>query len=233
MTRSFAVLLDFKVLGHFLQVNEELIISLLKRLKVIYFINLPNNKVNYKKTIFIKKFGNIKFLEPENLKEFEKIIRDNKFLIKNNIGTDLRYFKILRILKKYNVPQVVISNIGFLTDSLRSSKNEVFNSFIYYFKKVIIHRFYILLAVLNIMPKIDIRFVSSKLQKKYFYDNKKKIINKLFFNQHFSIYKELILINSRSFDIFKRPKSISKRNLIVFLDIKADHSTNLTLDEKL
>ena len=232
MTRSFAVLLDFKVLGHFLQVNEELLMFLLKRLKVIYFINLPNNKINFKKKIFIKKFGNIKFLEPENLREFEKIISDNKFLIKNNIGTDLRCFRILRILKKYNVPQVVISNIGFLTDSLRSSKNEVFNSFLYYFKKVIIHRFYILLAVLNIMPKIDMRFVSSKLQKKYFYDNKKKIINKLFFNQHFSIYKELILINSRSFDIFKKPKSILKKNLIVFLDIKADHSTNLILDEK-
>ena len=135
MTRSFAVLLDFKVLGHFLQVNEELLMFLLKRLKVIYFINLKNNKINFKKKIFIKKFGNIKFLEPENLREFEKIIRDNKFLIKNNIGTDFRCFKILKILKKYNVPQVVISNIGFLTDSLRSSKNEVFNSFLYYFKK--------------------------------------------------------------------------------------------------
>ena len=174
MTRSFAVLLDFKVLGHFLQVNEELLMFLLKRFKVIYFINLPNNKINFKKKNFIKKFGNIKFLEPENLREFEKIISDNKFLIKNNIGTDLRCFRILRILKKYNVPQVVISNIGFLTDSLRSSKNEVFNSFLYYFKKVIIHRFYILLTVLNIMPKIDMKFVSSKLQKKYFYDNKKK-----------------------------------------------------------
>ena len=54
MTRSFAVLLDFKVLGHFLQVNEELLMFLLKRLKVIYFINLPNNKVNFKKKIFIK-----------------------------------------------------------------------------------------------------------------------------------------------------------------------------------
>ncbi len=151
MTRSFAVLLDFKVLEHFLQVNEELLIFLLKRFKVIYFINLPNNKVNFRKTILIKKFGNIKFLDPENLKEFEKIIRDNKFLIKNNIGTDLRCFKILRILKRYNVPQVVISNIGFLTDSVRSSKNEIINSFLYYFKKVIIHRFYILLTVLNIM----------------------------------------------------------------------------------
>ena len=52
MTRSFAVLLDFKVLGHFLQVNEELLIFLLKRLKVIYFINLPNNKVNLKKNFY-------------------------------------------------------------------------------------------------------------------------------------------------------------------------------------
>ena len=232
MTRSFAVLLDFKVLEHFLQVNEELLIFLLKRFKVIYFINLPNNKVNFRKTILIKKFGNIKFLDPENLNEFEEIIKNNNFLIKNNIGTGIKVFRILRILKRYNVPQVVISNIGFLTDSVRSSKNEIINSFLYYFKKVIIHRFYIFLAVINIMPKIDIRFVSSKLQKKYFLDNKKKIINKLFFNQHFSIYKELILVNSRSFDIFKKPKPVSKRNLIVFLDVKADHITSLTLDEK-
>ena len=233
MTRSFAVLLDFKVLGHFLQVNEELILFLSKKLKNIYFINLPNNKVNFKKKKLSKKFKNIQFLEPKNLKEFEKIIRNNKFLIKNNIGTDFQFFKILRILKKYDVPQVVISNIGFLTDSLLISKNDLFNSFIYFFKKIIIHRFYILLTVLKIMPKIDIRFVSSKLQKKYFYDNRKKLINKIFFNQHFSIYKELILVNSRSFDIFNQTKLISKKKLIVFLDIKADHSTNLILDGKI
>ena len=133
MTRSFAVLLDFKVLGHFLQVNEELILFLSKKLKNIYFINLPNNKVNFKKKKLSKKFKNIQFLEPKNLKEFEKIIRNNKFLIKNNIGTDFQFFKILRILKKYDVPQVVISNIGFLTDSLLISKNDLFNSFYIFF----------------------------------------------------------------------------------------------------
>ncbi len=83
------------------------------------------------------------------------------------------------------------------------------------------------------MPKIDIRFVSSKLQKKYFENNKKKIINKFFFNRHFSIYKKLILVNSRSFDIFKKVKRKSNKKLVVFLDIKADHETNLLLDGKI
>ena len=44
-------------------------------------------------------------------------------------------FQNIKNFKKYNVPQVVISNIGFLTDSLRSSKNEVFNSFYIILKK--------------------------------------------------------------------------------------------------
>tara|TARA_B100000902_G_C27286827_1_gene904913 strand:- start:487 stop:1692 length:1206 start_codon:yes stop_codon:yes gene_type:complete len=236
MKRSLAILLNFETLEHFLQVNHEILSFLSENLKEIYFINLPNNKFKtYKNSNKIKFLDrkNFKYLNPKNLNEFEEIIKNNNFLIKNNIGTGIKVFRILRILKIYSVPQINISNIGFLTDSLLTSKNEIVNSFLYFFKKVIIHRFYIFLAVINIMPKIDIRFVSSKLQKEYFENNKKKIINKFFFNQHFSIYKKLILVNSRSFDIFKKTKIKSNKKLIILLDIKADHETNLLLDRKI
>ncbi len=177
MKRSLAILLNFETLEHFLQVNHEILSFLSENLKEIYFINLPNNKFKtYKNSNKIKFLDrkNFKYLNPKNLNEFEEIIKNNNFLIKNNIGTGIKVFRILRILKIYSVPQINISNIGFLTDSLLTSKNEIVNSFLYFFKKVIIHRFYIFLAVINIMPKIDIRFVSSKLQKEYFENNKKK-----------------------------------------------------------
>ena len=98
----------------------------------------------------------------------------------------------------------MFSNIGFLPDTLLVSKNQIIKSFLNYFKRKIIHRFYIFLTAINLMPKIDLRFVSSKLQKKYFEQNKKKIINKLLFNQHLSQYKELMLVNSRAYDILKK-----------------------------
>ena len=148
------------------------------------------------------------------MEEFEDIIRNKNFLVKNSIATGLEFFKVLRIIKKYNVPQIMISNIGFLPDSVLVSKNEIIKSFFNYFRRKIIHRFYIFLATINLMPKIDLRFVSSKLQKKYFEQNKKKLINKLLFNQHFSQYKELMLVNSRAYDIFKkkRYKNDKKKN---------------------
>lgn len=236
MKRSLAILLNFKTLNHFLQVHHEILSFFSKKLKNIYFINLPNNKFKNYQNIIKNKLKNkkkFKYINPKNLYEFEKIIKNNNFLIKNNIGTDLKNFRILRILKKYNVPQIVISNIGFLTDSLLVSKNQIFKSFLYFLKKVIVHRFYIFLTVVNIMPKIDIRFISSKLQKNYFEENKKKLINRFFFNSHFSIYKRLILVNSRSYDIFQKTKKKLNKKLTVFLDIKADHETNLLLDEKI
>jgi len=41
------------------------------------------------------------------------------------------------------------------------------------------------------------------------------------------------LVNSRSFDIFKKTKIKSNKKLIILLDIKADHETNLLLDRKI
>ena len=233
MKRSLGILLDFSSLDQFMQVYKELLIYLSKRLNKIYFINLPNNNFVLKKNNKIVTPNKFVYLNPKNFKEFEYIIRNKNFVIKNNIGTGLKFFRILRIIKKYNVPQIMISNIGFLPDSVLVSKNEIIKSFINYFKRKIIHRFYIFLATINLMPKIDLRFVSSKLQKKYFEQNKKKIINKLLFNQHFSQYKELMLVNSRSYDIFKKKRYENDKKKTVLLDIEADHYVNMVLDGKI
>ena len=231
MKRSFAVLLDFNSLDHFIQVHKELLLYLSKRLKKIYFINIPNNNFVFRKNKIIDKKKFV-LLNPKSLEEFEDIIRNKNFLVKNSIATGLEFFKVLRIIKKYNVPQIMISNIGFLPDSVLVSKNEIIKSFFNYFRRKIIHRFYIFLATINLMPKIDLRFVSSKLQKKYFEQNKKKLINKLLFNQHFSQYKELMLVNSRAYDIFKKKRYKNDKKKTVLLDIEADHYVNMVLDGK-
>ncbi len=55
MKRSLAILLNFETLEHFLQVNYEILSFFSKKLKNIYFINLPNNKFKNYKNINKKK----------------------------------------------------------------------------------------------------------------------------------------------------------------------------------
>ena len=75
MKRSLAILLNFEALGHFLQVNHEILSFFSKKLKNIYFINLPNNKFKTNKNTIknnTKDYKKFKYFNPRNLNEFEK-----------------------------------------------------------------------------------------------------------------------------------------------------------------
>ena len=93
-------------------------------------------------------------------------------------------------------------------------------NFIYIFNKNYSHKLTVLLSNLGLVPKIQIRFTSSlKIIKNINQSLIKKILHKL--NLFYA--KEIILINSSAFDIYKKNEIKVREDKIVLIDSYIDH----------
>ena len=89
---------------------------------------------------------NIKFFNPQNVREFNTFIKGKEIILINSLGRTFSEIKVHYLLNKKNIKQIMISNIG----NIQGTKKPVFSRFLrYYFLSILI----ILKA--NLMDLID------------------------------------------------------------------------------
>ena len=217
----------FRTLSATMNVNRELINQLAYNFKNIYFVNFGNlafprdNEIddNIKN---IKKLPNMHFVNPKNFKEFNIFLKNKNLFIISNFGRSLNSLKINIFLKRKKIKIFQISNLGFF--NVQKDYNFKLRPFLaikFYFKENFFKKFAVLLSNLGIFPKIEVRFISNKHIIDQINNNpfKKKLYeNKLFFT------KELKLVNSRSYDLYKKNTLDISEDYIVHLDKDFDHA---------
>ena len=213
----------------------ELIKNLAKEFDKLYIINfvylklfsesyIKKGKFNSKLSSKIELPKNIEIFCPKNSKEFASFMSDKEIVGIHNMGRNLSDLRANLILKKFNITIIQISNIGFYNSAIPITKQDLANNFLkvisYYINKKIGQKLTLLLSNLGLAPKVDIRFISDLSIIKSI---KKSFIKNLLFKLNFFHAKELILINSRTFDEHKSINYRVFQKKIVLLDAMVNH----------
>ncbi len=196
----------------------------------IYYINIFNlnffkNSKSEKIIIKEKIPHNIIYYEPKSLIEFKNFLKDKELIAICNFGKDLEDLKKHLILNFLKIKFIQISNIGNIQWSYHGHDKQ---SFIkkFYFRaiKIYTQKFINLLSIIGLAPRIQIRFVSNLDNINAINKNKFK---KLMYRLKLFYAKELIVVNSRAYDISKENKSDISEDFIVLLDYDLDHPDDL------
>ena len=181
-----------------------------------FFINKKNSKLIIKnKKLRLPK--NIEFFNPQNIMDFKNFMQDKNIIAINSFGKTFNDLKIHFLFKYFNIKQIQISNIGNLQGKPFLVKK--YNIFVWFnkFNHDFGHILTVALSNLGLVPKIDIRFISSKKT----FDFLKK--NSLFKRLNFFYCKEHILVNSKSYDHLASNNPKVSENKIVLLDTMFNH----------
>ena len=204
-----------------------LINKISEKFEKIYIINVINLKFfSKKKKVFdytlnknFKLPQNIEFYDPQNSNDFKHFMKEKELIGISNFGTRIPELKVFFLLKRHKIRQVQISAVGnaYWKQSLGPIESFFWKNLLWKLKHVYAYKFTVLLSNLGLISKIEIRFISNPDIIRY-----KKITSSIYkkiFNYYkLSFAKELILINSRSFDIIKSSNIKVGENQIVLLD---------------
>ena len=212
---------NFENLTATINVNAELINQLSKNFKNIYFVNVGNlffpkdNKID-KNIKSIKKLSNMDFINPKNFQEFDLFLKNKDVFVISNFGIYFNAARINFFLKRKKIKIFQISNLGFFN----VAKKYDFTLKIYpiiknFFATKFFKKLSIFFSILGIFPKIEVRFISNK----NIIDNiNKHPIKKILLKKKLFFAKELELVNSKSYDLYrKNPLEISE-DYIIHLD---------------
>ena len=192
--------------------------------KKYFFINKKDNRFIVKnKKLNLPK--NIELFNPLNIKDFKNFMKDKDIIGINKFGRTFNDLNIHFLFKYFNIKQVQISDLGNLQSEIFPIKNY---NIIAWLKKLNHdwgHMATVALSNLGLVPKIDIRFISSK---KTFKSLKR---NSLFKRLNLFYYKEHILINTKTYDYIasNNPKISEKK--IVLLDVMFKHPEMLGMGD--
>ena len=182
------------------------------------FLLFKKKELGFEKLFREIKFKkNIKFYNPKNISELDFFIKDKSLHAITNIGKTLNELPIHLLLKKYEVKLFQVSNVGNKQYGDNPLKTNFLKSYLNIQGRLLLHKFFILLNLIRLIPKIEIRFMSNghwiNLSQK-----KQSIYNKFlrFFNIGYA--NKLVLINSRAYDLFYKNKFIKREKYIVLLD---------------
>tara|TARA_B100001057_G_scaffold175337_1_gene175999 strand:+ start:44723 stop:45958 length:1236 start_codon:yes stop_codon:yes gene_type:complete len=189
----------------------------------IFIINLYNLNFGVKKVDNSNFFSQLElgnkyiYFEPKNLKSFKEFIHEKKICGVVSFGIYLSNMKLLYNLKQKNIKLFQISNVG----NVNISNLFYFSSnFIKNFFSIITHRLshilIVILSNLNILPKVEIRFLSNKRWLPN--ESKNNLFKKIFNKLNLRFAKRLEIINSRSFDILMEDKKELSEKYITVLD---------------
>ena len=232
------IITTFEDYDSLLNLNKKLYDEICYEFGELYIINLKNITIFKKKhTLKKKKISNrkIKVFEPKDGAAFLSFFRNKKLIAFNALGRNFDNFKIYYYLNKISLIQILLLNIGFLSNSSDVS-NKTLKSFIYSFffkyNKKITGIFFKIITIFQIFPRIDYYLDSSKpiiknINKSFL----KKLENKFPFLK-FSYFKKGINLNSRAYDEITDNKKKSQK-YIVFIDSYFDHPDRTTREGKI
>lgn len=221
----------------FVNVNKKLISSLSKEFKTVYILNLHSLRLFKKKNFFSLKKNqkllpkNFLILNIFNTKDFNKFAKNKKLIIIINSLTKSIYdFKIYYLLKKVNAKLVMISNLGMIGNKifLETKLKNILKSY----KHIFLKGFYYvwrLMTITNIFPKIDLLLESNSVSIDAFNKGLSRKFENTFPFFKISLYRKIIRINSKSFDLLydiKKNKNRLKKKTtkyILYIDSPINH----------
>ena len=214
--------------------NSLLYKEILKEFKELYIVDLENliifkkKKIN-KKTLF--RIKGIKIFKPNNSLELINFFKGKRLIAFNCVGKSLPDFKIHYILNKINLTQILLMNIGYLNNTLEIKKDNVnFLSLYYFYNKLFTRYIFKFLTIVNIFPKIDYYFDSSKPTIKNINSSLIRKVEKVFPKFKISFFRKAVNINSRSYDDLLNKKHLKKEKYLVFLDPFFEHGDRVAIE---
>jgi len=229
ITNSKDLRIDFEL-------NNSLYKVISKKYKKFFIINLYNliNNKNYlyknKKLKYLPK--NFEIFSPKSYSELDQYLKQKKFVLFVSLGKGTKYLKTLYILKKRKAKIILNNNTNVLGKDrgmeLEINKFKFTKILKYYLNKI----YYILLRLsnfTNLTPYIDVVFESNQKNINHYNSLLLKKIGKKF-NINLSYYKELIRVNSRSYDDFISAKNNIENKYICFLDSGFDHGDRIRIE---
>lgn len=218
---------SFDTLTATINVNSELINQLSKNFKNIYFVNsgnlsFPKDPKIDENINNIEKLTNMYFVNPNNFKEFESFLKNKNVFVISNFGTYLHAIKLNFFLKRKKIKIFQISNLGFFNVPVKYDyKLNLYPIIKHFFATSFFKKISVILSNLGIFPKIEVRFISNKNIIDKIYQNP---IKKILYKNKFFYAKKLELINSKSYDLFKKNTFDISQNYIIHLDKEFDWS---------
>jgi hypothetical protein len=214
-----------------LATHSFLINQLCENFEKIYFINMFKLKLFTNWPFYEKEFSyeidnkfkvpnNIEIFIPKTIKDFEDFMIGKELIAINNIGRFLSDLKINFLLGRYPIKQIQIQNIGFYNTNTKLLNISFWKKLTFKLNKYYGHKLTVLLSDFGLLPKIQIRFTSSS---EIIDIINKSFVKKILFNLKLFYVKEFVLINSRSFDIFKKNKIKTSEDKIVLIDYNLNH----------
>ena len=214
-----------------LATHSFLINRLSENFEKIYFINMYKFKLFTNWPFYEKEFShevdnkfkfpnNIEIFIPKTIKDFEDFMIDKELIAINNVGRFLSDLKINFLLGRYPIKQIQIQNIGFHNTNTKLLNISFWEKLTFKLNKYYGHKLTVLLSNFGLLPKIQIRFTSSS---EIIDIINKSFVKKILLKLKLFYVKEFVLINSRSFDIFKKNEIKTSEDKIVLIDFNLNH----------
>ena len=196
-----------------------------------YMINLlcikslkSKQEFSYKINDKFKLPQNVKIFSPKTINELKKFLIEKEIIGICNFGKHFVDFKYHLFLNFYKVKLIQISNVGNVQWTIKCPKNTLWTEIKFRLEKFYSHKIIILLSNLKIVPKIEIRFITDSSILK---NINKNFLKKFLYKAKLFYAKELLLINSRTYDKSKLYRGEISENEIVLLDYQLDHSVDI------
>ena len=251
MKKIFGVIIDSEIVyKSFFFRQKTLFEKISKTFNEFFVINLIHISLLKKKKIYNNEYlNNIKL--PHNFKVITPVSQNelNQFFIDKNLvalmffGKRLGNFKTHYLVKKYNIRLIYMMNFSVMGEHYlgkalsKKRETKILRYYFFRFKKIIVHYLFRVFTILNVFPKIDIYFESTKTIVDNCNNSLTKKIEKIFPFLKICYFKKIIQINSRSFDMLTKAKLNLSEEKIVFIDSNFDHAIRIErgdiVDEKM
>ena len=209
--------------------NKQIINKIAENFEEVYIINVSNLKFrNSPKDNYIDKNllpTNIIYKDIKTSKEFINFFKDKNFIALQYLPKSPDYYKIYFLIKKMNIKNVLILNLGNFGNRQTIDWNLkfFFKSFKHFYDKGFYYVFRIL-TILNIFPKIDLLFQSDTEIIKYLNQGLSRKFENLFPFFKITYFRKIEKVNSVFFDYFiNNKKHGDKSNIILYVDTPLDH----------
>ena len=156
-------------------------------------------------------------------------------LVAKNLGS----FRIQYLVKKCNIRLIYMFNSGVMGEHYlgktlsRKRETKILRFYFFRLRKITVHYLFRVLTILNVFPKIDIYFESTKTIVDNCNNSLTKKIEKIFPFLKICYFKKIIHINSRSFDMLTKAKLNLSEEKIIFIAPHFDFLfSNLLVDKE-
>ena len=223
---------SFSGLQAHLKAHEYTWEKLTKNFEKIFFINDDNLKFfpSYKQEWIKKEYNyeeiykflpkNVVLFDPKNSKEFDQFLEDKTIIAINSFRKLFQDIKTHYLMKKHNIKQFQILNFGHGFGMHQHVPIKHFFKFINWHNKLLFQKITTLLSILGLISKLEIKFISDR---EVFENILKHPIKNFLYKKKFFFAKELILVNSRSYDILLENKFQLNEDYIVHLNANLNY----------